>query len=74
MNDRKITLHYNIFDTLEEQLISQNYKCSKIKEYDETKDNILKLWFGNYLTDTEKDKCLNRLHKKIVTDIRKENM
>lgn len=74
MDDRKITLHYNIFDTLEEQLISQNYKCFNIKEYDETKDNILKLWFGNYLTDSEKDKCLNRLHKKIVADIRKENM
>lgn len=71
--ERMIEIHYNAFETLEEQLKAQNYKCSDLETFEITKNDILYLWFHNILTDGEKDKCINKLHKQIITRIRKEN-
>ena len=70
---RIIEIHYNVFETLEEQLKAQNYKGSDLETFEITKNNILYLWFNNILTNNEKDKCINKLHKQIITKIRKEN-
>lgn len=71
--ERMIEIHYNAFETLEEQLKAQNYKCSDLEIFETAKNDILYLWFHNILTDGEKDKCINKLHKQIITRIRKEN-
>jgi hypothetical protein len=73
MKERIIELHYNAFESIELQLARQHYKCKDIDIFEKSKDNILYLWFHNILTDTEKNKCLNKLHKQIVKSIKKEN-
>lgn len=71
--ERMIEIHYNAFETLEEQLKAQNYKCSDLEIFEQAKNNILYLWIYNILTDSEKDRCIHKLHKQIIKRIREEN-
>ena len=64
-----IEIHYNFFETIKEQLKKQNYKCKNINLYDKAKDSIIYLYVHNILTDSEKEKCINKLHKQILKDI-----
>ena len=73
MEERKIGLHYNVFQSLKEQIEAQNYKCKNIQLYDDLKTSILKLYLHNILTESMKNDAIKRLHKQIVSDIRKEN-
>ena len=72
MTDKEIELHYNFFETLQEQMEKQKYKCNNIEIYDKAKDSILFLYIQNIITDSEKDKLINKLHKKIIKDIKEE--
>ena len=38
---RIIEIHYNAFETIEEQLKAQNYKCSDLDIFETAKDDIL---------------------------------
>ncbi len=67
----KIEMHYNAFETIEEQLKEQKYSCKDIKLYEKAKDSILFLWFHSFLTDGEHDKAINKLHKKIIKNVKK---
>lgn len=67
----KIGIDYNVFETIEEQLKVQGYKCKDIQIYEKAKDSILYLWFHDFLTDVECDKSINKLHKKILKNIEK---
>lgn len=71
--ERMIEIHYNAFESIELQLARQKYKCKDIDIFEKAKDNILYLWFHNILTDGEKDKCIEKLHKQIIKRIREEN-
>lgn len=70
--EKMLTIHYNAFESIELQLARQKYKCKDIGIFEKAKDDILYLWFHNVLTDKEKEKCINKLHKQIVKSIRKE--
>lgn len=65
----KMEIHYNAFETIEEQLKEQGYLCKDIKLYEKAKDSILYLWFHNFLTDGEYDKAIKKLHKRIINNI-----
>jgi hypothetical protein len=67
----KIEIHYNAFETIEEQLKEQGFWCKDIKLYEKAKDSILFLWFHSFLTDKEHDKAINKLHKKIIKNVKK---
>lgn len=67
----KIEIHYNAFETIEEQLKEQGYSCKDIKLYEKAKDSILYLWFHSILTDKEHDKAIDKLHKRIIKNIKK---
>ena len=67
----QIEIHYNAFETIEEQLKEQGYLCNDIKLYEKAKDSILFLWFHNFITDVEYDKVINKLHKKIIKKVEK---
>ena len=71
-NKPEIELHYNVFETLQEQIEKQKYKCNDIEIYDKAKDSILLLYIHGIITDSEKDKFINKLHKEIIKDIREE--
>lgn len=66
-------IHYNAFESIELQLARQKYKCKDIDIYEKAKDDILYLWIHNILTDNEKNKCIEKLHKRIIKSIREEN-
>lgn len=65
-----IEIHYNCFETIEEQLKEQGYKCKDIDIFETAKTNICYLWLHGILTDSEKNKCINKLHKKILKNIK----
>ena len=67
----EIEIHYNAFETIEEQLKKQGFSCKDIKLYEQAKDSILFLWFHNFITDAEHDKATNKLHKKIIKNVKK---
>ena len=67
----EIVIHYNAFETIEEQLKEQGYSCKDIKLYEKAKDSILFLWFHSFLTDAEHGKAINKLHKEIIKNIEK---
>lgn len=67
----EIEIHYNAFETIEEQLKEQGYSCKDIEFYEKAKDSIMYLWVGGFLTETEWDKLLNKLHKKIIKNVKK---
>lgn len=66
-----LEIHYNAFETIEGQLKEQGYLCKDIKLCEKAKDSILFLWFHNFITDVEKDKVINKLHKKIIKNVEK---
>ena len=67
----KIEMHYNAFETIQEQLKEQGYLCKDIEIYEKAKDSMLFLWFHNFLTDGEHDKAIKKLHKKIIKNVEK---
>lgn len=67
----KIEIHYNAFETIEEQLKEQGFLCKDIELYEKAKDSILYLWFHSFLTDKEHDKAIDKLHKQIIKNIKK---
>lgn len=67
----EIEIHYNAFETIEEQLKEQGFLCKDIKLYEKAKDSILFLWFHNFITDAEHGKTINKLHKKIIKNVKK---
>lgn len=67
----EIEIHYNAFETIEEQLKEQGYLCKDIKLYEKAKDSILYLWFHSFLTDKEYGKAINKLHKEIIKNVEK---
>jgi len=69
MEGKTIEIHYNAFETIEEQLKKQNYKCEEIDIFEQAKTSILYLYIQGFLTENEKDKSFNRLHKKIVKNL-----
>ena len=71
-NKQEIELHYNVFETLQEQIEKQKYKCNDVEIYDKAKDSILFLYIHGIITDSEKDKFINKLHKEIIKNIREE--
>jgi hypothetical protein len=73
MEERKIELHYNVFKSLKEQIEEQDCKCKNIELYDDFKTSIFTLYLHNILTESMKNDAIKRLHKQIVSDIRKEN-
>ena len=70
-NSQYLKIHYNAFDSIEEQLAEQGYFCENIKIYETAKDDILFLYIHNFMCDSEKDKVINKLHKKLMYNIRK---
>ena len=68
-----IDIHYNAFETIGEQLEKYNLKCSKIDIFETAKTNIIYLYLQGIITDSELDKCYNRLHKQILKTIVEEN-
>ncbi len=67
----KIEIHYNAFETIEEQLKEQGYLCEDIKIYEKAKDSILYLCFHSFLSDKEYDNAISRLHKEIIKNVKK---
>ena len=67
----KMEIHYNAFETIEEQLKEQGYSCKDVEIYEKTKDSIMYLWVHGYLTEAEWNKLLNKLHKKIIKNVKK---
>lgn len=67
----QIAIYYNVYETIEEQLKAQGYKCKDIQIYEKAKDSIQYLWFHNFLTDVEHDKLINKLHKTILKNVEK---
>ena len=67
----EIGIYYNAFETIEEQLKKQGYSCKDVEIYEKTKDSIMYLWIHGYLTETEWNKLLNKLHKKIIKNVEK---
>lgn len=67
----EIELHYNAFESLELQITRQHFTCQNIDIYEKAKDDIMYLYIHSFLTDTEKNKAFNRLHKKILKELKK---
>jgi adenosine deaminase len=67
----EIEIHYNAFETIEEQLKEQGFLCKDIELYEKAKDSIMYLWVDGYLTESEWDKLINKLHKKIIKNVKK---
>ena len=67
--EKRIELHYNVFETLQEQIEKQKYKCKDIEIYDKAKDSILYLYIHSIITENEKDKLIKKLHKEIIKNI-----
>ena len=65
-----IEIHYNFFETIEEQLKKQGYKCENIEMLEDVKKSIFYLWIHNFISDKEKTKCINKLHKEILKNIK----
>lgn len=70
--EKIIEIHYNAFSTIKEQLDAQHFKCSDIELYEKAKNNMLYLYIHGFMTDSEKDKVLNKIHKKLLKNIRKK--
>lgn len=69
---KSIEFHYGALnDSLEKQANNQGYtlgdKAGQLEKY---VDEIIDLWINNLLTDKEKDKSIERLHKKIIKAIK----
>lgn len=72
LNKKSIEFHYGALnDSLENQANNQGYtlgdKAGQLEKY---VDEIIDLWINELLTDKEKDKSIERLHKKIIKIIK----
>lgn len=72
LNKKSIEFHYGALnDSLEKQANNQGYtlgdKAGQLEKY---VGEIIDLWINNILTDKEKDKSIERLHKKIIKSIK----
>lgn len=70
--DKQLELHYNFFDSIEEQLTSQDFYIKDVGVYEQAKDSILYLYIHKFLTYSEKDKCLKRLHQEIKRKVKQK--
>ena len=66
---KEIVMHYNAFETIKEQIEKQGLKLKDIEHYEQEKFCIIYLYLHNILTESEKDKCIKRLHKEIVKKV-----
>lgn len=67
MEKKRIGLHFGLLaDPIEKQLNDQGFTLGKDKEYEGHANSILDLWMENILTEKEKNKCLDRLFKRII--------
>lgn len=72
LNGKKIIeIHYNAFQSIKEQI--KDYKCKDIEIFEKARIYIFYLYIQGFITDSEKNKACNRLHKKIINAIIKEN-
>lgn len=71
MEKKEIGLHFGLLaDPIEKQLNEQGFTLGKDKEYEDYADSILDLWMDNILTEKEKNKCLDRLFKRITKHVK----
>ena len=66
---KAIELHYNAFESLELQIVRQGCQCKNIDIYEKAKDDILYLYVQGFLSESEKDRAFNRLHKEIIKEL-----
>lgn len=71
-NKKIIGFQYGILsDSLEEQANSQGYtledQADSLEKYC---TEIHDLWIGDILTDSQKDKAIERLHKKVLNSVK----
>lgn len=70
--NRLIKFNYGALnDSLEKQANNQGYTLgNKAEQLENYNDQIHVLWINNLLTDREKDKAIERLHKKVIEAIK----
>lgn len=61
-------IEYSAFKTLEEQL--KDYEVLNLDLFEKLKDNIIMLYLHDVLTDSQKDVAFNRLHRKLMKNIK----
>ena len=64
----EIEIHYNAFQTLEEQL--KDFEVEDVEELDKLKYYIFYLYVHDMLTDSQKDTAIKRLHKRVIKSIK----
>lgn len=76
MDNKSYQLGYGIIQpTLYVQLKKQKYKFDKdeVKEFEKIRVSINILYFKNYITESQYQKMIIKLHKKVCAHIAKEN-
>lgn len=71
-----IGIHFGaLCEDIKEQLTAQKFEFDLkiVTGFQRSADAILQLSFGDILTDSQKDKCYKRLHKKVVSHVAKVN-
>ena len=65
---KMVGFHYGaLSDKLEKQANEQGYTLGKkAEELERCKDAIITLMFGEILTDSQRDKAYDKLHKRII--------
>lgn len=69
---REVTLSMGALSLpIGKQLEDQGFMVlpSIVNKYERWKKEILSLWFGEIITDKQKDVCINRMLKKLARDI-----
>ena len=67
----EITIHYNAFQTIKEQ-IPEGYEVKDIDYLEDLKTCILKLYINGILTESQESSALKRLHKQVMKNLRRK--
>lgn len=65
---KQIEIHYNPLQTISEQL--EDYEVEDVKFLDKLNYSIFLLYIHDILTESQKDKAIQRLHKKVLKSIK----
>lgn len=66
----ELEMHYNSFATISEQLTKFDIDKKDLERFEKIKKCILMLYYHNIVTETQKTKCFEKLHKQIEKSIK----
>jgi hypothetical protein len=71
MQKMNLTIDFNLFDSIEEQLKNQGFTDAEIDTHEKIRQNIFFLYIYGYISEGQRDKMLKKLFKEIAKNITK---